>query len=309
MAKIVIDAGHGGTTDPGAVYNGRREKDDNLDLALAVGDALKARGVDVVFTRTEDVYQTPFEKTRIANPENADFLISFHRNSSPEANQYTGVETLVYNMEGEKVQMAEAINQELENLGFRNIGVKERPGLVILRRSTAPALLVETGFINSDSDNELFDTKFNEIVQAITNGIMEVLNVNPEASGMADHGMGTPGAGGAGTPGPGMGGSGMPGPGMPGSGMSGPGMPAPGMSWPEDQPEEILYRVQTGAFRNQSYAQDMLYQLRQQGLPAFILRDGDWYKVQVGAFRNLDNAIKMEAMLRNMGYSTYITTV
>ena len=34
--KIVIDAGHGGT-DPGAVYKGRQEKDDNLRLALAVG--------------------------------------------------------------------------------------------------------------------------------------------------------------------------------------------------------------------------------------------------------------------------------
>lgn len=179
MAKVVLDAGHGGT-DPGAVFNGREEKEDNLNLTLAVGEALRERGVDVVFTRTEDVYQTPFEKTRIANPENADFLISFHRNSSPEANQYTGVETLVYNNQGKKVQMAEAINKELEKVGFRNIGVKERPGLVILRRSTAPALLVETGFINSEEDNTLFDEKFEEIVEAITNGILEVLNESQE---------------------------------------------------------------------------------------------------------------------------------
>ena len=40
MATIVIDAGHGGR-DLGAVYNGRREKDDNLRLALAVGNILK----------------------------------------------------------------------------------------------------------------------------------------------------------------------------------------------------------------------------------------------------------------------------
>ena len=36
---IVIDAGHGGS-DPGAVYEGRREKDDNLSLAIAVGELL-----------------------------------------------------------------------------------------------------------------------------------------------------------------------------------------------------------------------------------------------------------------------------
>ena len=32
--KVTIDAGHGGS-DPGAVYEGRQEKDDNLRLALA----------------------------------------------------------------------------------------------------------------------------------------------------------------------------------------------------------------------------------------------------------------------------------
>lgn len=43
---IALDAGHGGS-DPGAVYNGRREKDDNLKLAMAVGDILKNEGMDV----------------------------------------------------------------------------------------------------------------------------------------------------------------------------------------------------------------------------------------------------------------------
>lgn len=57
--KIVLDAGHGGE-DPGAVYKDRKEKDDNLKLALAVGRILEDNGVDVVYTRTTDVYQTPF---------------------------------------------------------------------------------------------------------------------------------------------------------------------------------------------------------------------------------------------------------
>lgn len=38
--KIAVDAGHGGS-DYGATYNGRAEKDDNLKLALAVGDILE----------------------------------------------------------------------------------------------------------------------------------------------------------------------------------------------------------------------------------------------------------------------------
>ena len=38
--SIMLDAGHGGQ-DPGAVYKGRQEKDDNLKLALAVGKILE----------------------------------------------------------------------------------------------------------------------------------------------------------------------------------------------------------------------------------------------------------------------------
>ena len=61
--KIVIDAGHGGY-DAGATYNGRREKDDTLALALAVGEILEAQGYDVVYTRTDDVYDSPVQKAR-----------------------------------------------------------------------------------------------------------------------------------------------------------------------------------------------------------------------------------------------------
>ena len=96
-----LQSAHGGT-DPGAVYNGRNEKDDNLALAQAVGKILEDNGVDVVYTRTEDIYQTPFEKARIANQSGADYFISFHRNSSPEDNQYQGVEVLVYDKSGIK---------------------------------------------------------------------------------------------------------------------------------------------------------------------------------------------------------------
>ena len=173
--KIVLDAGHGGT-DPGAIYKERKEKDDNLALTLAVGKILEDNGVDVVYTRTEDVYQTPFEKARIANQSGADYFISFHRNSSPEDTQYQGVEVLVYDKSGIKYEMAQNIVGALGELGFREIGVKERPGLVVLRRTRMPALLIETGFLNSDEDNKLYDEKKNEIAEAIAGAILGTLS-------------------------------------------------------------------------------------------------------------------------------------
>ena len=179
MAKIAIDAGHGGA-DPGAVYQGRQEKDDNLKLALAVGERLQNSGLDVYYTRTEDIYQTPYQKAMAANESGADFLVSLHRNSSEYPNQYTGVETLIYDKNGEKAEIAEDINEELENIGFRNNGVKIRPGLVILRRSKMPAVLVESGFINSEEDNRLFDEEFERIADAIADAILKNFSLTGE---------------------------------------------------------------------------------------------------------------------------------
>lgn len=75
--RVVIDAGHGGEYDPGAVFEGRQEKDDNLRLALAVGDILENNGVEVIFTRVTDVYDTPYEKADMANEAEATSLFPF----------------------------------------------------------------------------------------------------------------------------------------------------------------------------------------------------------------------------------------
>ncbi len=169
---IVIDPGHGGS-DPGAVYNNRLEKDDNLKLALEVGRRLEDEGFDVVYTRTEDVYDTPLEKANKANNSNGDFFISFHRNSNVVPNSSSGVETLVFNNSGEKAEVAAAINENLSNLGFTNRGVIERPNLVVLKRTNMPAILLETGFINNTADNNLFDTQFMEIAAGITSAVTD----------------------------------------------------------------------------------------------------------------------------------------
>ena len=175
--SIMLDAGHGGR-DPGAVYNGRQEKDDALALTLAVGEILQDRGIEVLYTRTTDVYESPYQKAMEANAAGVDFFISIHRNSSPEANTYSGVESLVYNKSGIKLEMAENINEQLEAVGFVNLGVKERPGLVVLRRTRMPAVLVELGFINSETDNLLFDNNFDDIALAIAEGILDTLQMN-----------------------------------------------------------------------------------------------------------------------------------
>ena len=321
--SIMLDAGHGGRY-PGAVYNGRQEKDDTLALTLAIGEILQGRGIDVLYTRTTDVYESPYQKAMEANEAGVDFFVSIHRNSYPTDNTVSGVETLVYDKSGIKLQMAENINEQLEAVGFVNLGVKERPGLVVLRRTRMPAVLVEVGFINSDIDNKLFDDNFDDIALAIAEGILDTLQMNglidtsqdAISGGEYENVTATPPQGmvppvpGAGMPGgfPGGQPGGMPGTqpgGMPGSQPGG--MPGPR---PENRPDHTegmpQFTVQTGAFRNASYAQRLQRELTEQDFPASIEQGDGLFRVMVGMFPTLDEAVDMERRLKRAGYQTVV---
>lgn len=174
MALVVLDAGHGGA-NPGAMYGDRKESEDALNLVLAIGPILEASGIDVYYTRTTDIFETPYQKAQEANETGADYFVSIHRNSSPYPNQYSGIESLVYNRYSRAGVLAFNINEQLEQVGFINLGVNERPNLIVLNSTQMPAVLVEVGFINTDADNYLFDTRFDEIAQAIADGIIETV--------------------------------------------------------------------------------------------------------------------------------------
>ena len=296
--KIAIDPGHGGR-DPGAVYEGRQEKDDNLDLALAVGQILEDNGIDVVYTRVEDVYNTPFEKATMANNSGADLFVSFHRNAMPTPGSASGAEVLVYEDEGLPAEVARSVLAELAEAGFTDRGVIERKNLVVLRRTQMPAVLLEVGFIDNTEDNQLFDGSFDQIAQGIAEGILEATGTGMPPQGMPSQGM----------PPQEMPSQVMPPQGMPPQEMSSQETPFPLEAEDvSDQGPETLYRVQVGAYRDSTYAYDMLNQLLAAGFPAFIIYEDNLYHVQVGAFARLENAIRMERTLREAGYNTYITT-
>ena len=178
--RVVIDAGHGGEYDPGAVFEGRQEKDDNLRLALAVGDILENNGVEVIFTRVTDVYDTPYEKADMANEAEADFFVSIHRNAMPVPGTGSGASVLVYEDSGTAAVLAENILKNLVELGLKDQGIEERPGLVVLRKTQMPAVLAEVGFIDNPSDNAFLDRNFDAIARAIADGILTTLREQKE---------------------------------------------------------------------------------------------------------------------------------
>jgi N-acetylmuramoyl-L-alanine amidase len=102
IGRVVIDAGHGGhdtgTIGPG----GLAEKDVVLDIALRLGNELQQRlGVQVIYTRTGDVFIPLEQRTAMANNAQADLFISIHGNSSPESN-VRGVETYYLSLTNQK---------------------------------------------------------------------------------------------------------------------------------------------------------------------------------------------------------------
>jgi N-acetylmuramoyl-L-alanine amidase len=96
VARIVIDAGHGGH-DPGAQANGINEAELVLDVAQRLEKLLlQHEDIDVVLTRRTDEFIPLEERTAIANRERADLFLSIHANASRRADA-RGVETYFLN--------------------------------------------------------------------------------------------------------------------------------------------------------------------------------------------------------------------
>ena len=91
------------------------------------------------------------------------------------------MQSLIYEENETVSRIADNINAQMEKIGFRNLGTEEIPALTILRETSMPAVLLEAGFINSDQDNQLFDEKFDQIVQAIVTGIEESIPITAQS--------------------------------------------------------------------------------------------------------------------------------
>ncbi|MDA9029989.1 N-acetylmuramoyl-L-alanine amidase, partial [Flavobacteriaceae bacterium] len=91
---VVLDAGHGGK-DPGRPTDfGYKEKDIALDIALRVGENLKRHGdIEVIYTRSTDVFIELRQRAKIANKADADLFVSIHCNA--HNSQAFGTETYV----------------------------------------------------------------------------------------------------------------------------------------------------------------------------------------------------------------------
>ena len=190
---IVIDAGHGGE-DSGAVgINGAYEKDLNLAIALAVGEELKNRGYNIVYTRTEDkMLYTPEEnikgmrkisdlknRCKITNQYDNCIMISIHMNTYGSS-KYSGLQVYYADGNEESRELATRIQNSVRSKiqPDNNRQVKNGKSLYLLDNSNGTPVIVECGFLSNEAECQKLSQKEyqKELSFSIIYGIIEYIN-------------------------------------------------------------------------------------------------------------------------------------
>ena len=209
VRTVVLDAGHGGKDD-GCSGKHSKEKHLALDITLALGEAIESYypAINVIYTRTEDVFIPLHERAAIANNSEADLFISIHCNALGAKLAYIrGTETFVMGLEESEhnsevarrenesilleedyqqnydgfdpnsneghiflsmfqnaflvrsILLAEKIEKHVsQNTNRKSRGVRQA-AFVVLKETTMPSVLVETGFLTNSKDEAFLSSK------------------------------------------------------------------------------------------------------------------------------------------------------
>lgn len=152
--SVFLSAGHGGN-DPGAVGNGLKEKDINLQMLLACKAELERHGVDVFTSRTTDENDGVYEEVREAIASRVDLALSFHTN----AGGGNGFEAYCNTSNSDAVKLCKLIEKHVKAIGQNSRGVKDGNHLYFVRETPMTAALLECFFIDHDTDNNIGNTK------------------------------------------------------------------------------------------------------------------------------------------------------
>lgn len=189
---VFLDPGHGGR-DPGAVYNGLREKDLNMSIYRKLRSELEKLGYTVLTSRDSDVYvDYVTERSEMVNKTDADVFISIHFNATgvPGANR-SGVETYIYEPDedikprinkvahdnpvrlSESKRLADNIHNSVVSVAGANDRGVHGSNYAVLRETVKPAVLIELGYMDSPEYKKISDDKYqNKLVEGLVKGLL-----------------------------------------------------------------------------------------------------------------------------------------
>lgn len=182
---VVLDPGHGGT-DPGATYPVGssdptvKEKDITLSIALKIKENLENAGITVLMTRDGDTYPTLKERVEFANTSEADLYVSVHINAMDNKDEIDGAQVYYHRDSEFGKKLAKTVYDSIvENTALTKRDIQDGSSLYVIKNTSMPSILTETGFITNEGDREYINTENgqSEIANAISEGILEALSL------------------------------------------------------------------------------------------------------------------------------------
>ncbi|MBI1271622.1 AMIN domain-containing protein [bacterium] len=176
-STVILDAGHGGT-DPGAQRGDTDEKDITLAIVKKTDRYLKASGVKVLLTRSEDKTVSLAERVELTNNTRPDAFLSVHINSLESKSDIHGIETYYQTPQSER--MAKLIHKSLvDGLKAPDRSVRKAKFYVV-NRTTVPAVLAEVGFISHKEEKKRLTTDAyqEKVAAALARGVVLYLREN-----------------------------------------------------------------------------------------------------------------------------------
>ncbi|KST64884.1 N-acetylmuramoyl-L-alanine amidase [Mastigocoleus testarum] len=172
---VIVDPGHGGK-DPGAIgIGGLREKDVILPISQKVAEILEKNGVQAILTRKSDYFVSLKGRVQLAERANANVFVSIHANSLGRSRpDISGLEVYYYNS---GYGLAQSVRKRI----LKTVNVRDRrvrkARFYVLRKSSMPAILVETGYVTGREDAAKLRQQWyrNKMAEGIARGILDYL--------------------------------------------------------------------------------------------------------------------------------------
>ncbi|WP_427159211.1 N-acetylmuramoyl-L-alanine amidase [Aliinostoc sp. HNIBRCY26] len=172
---VVIDPGHGGKDSGAPGLGGLLEKDVVLPIGRRIAAILEQNGVQAVLTRDADFFVELQGRVDIAERVNATVFVSVHANSVDNRPDVNGLEVYYYDS---GYALAETVrNSILQSIGTIKDRGTRKARFYVLRKSSMPSILVETGYMTGREDNpRLGSPEYqNRMAEAIARGILQYL--------------------------------------------------------------------------------------------------------------------------------------
>lgn len=197
VKKIMIDPGHGGK-DTGAIGKRYREKNIVLQISRKLRDLLKAKGYQVIMTRTGDTFPTLQQRVAMCTKERPDLFISIHCNATSKKS-VKGIETYCMTPAGapstadtkpsHKKENGNAFDKNSTRLALEvqryllintkayDRGVKHAR-FFVLKNASCPGVLVETGFLSNNYEEKLLGSSSyqNKIAKGLADAVSAYTN-------------------------------------------------------------------------------------------------------------------------------------